>query len=179
MRTEERIIEHAAYGRLLSEICHGLNVLDTAAPSASVDKLYVAGKRAALEEMRRIVRGWVRKIEEKEPKRITVELEFIGEGVEPAGVREPRPGSKPDELKYYEIECSASGRFRYVGLYNGARGVWRPTKKRAIEGGEQHKALIIALHVLHRLNPPIHLQIEPAPLLPDDESPNVVEGITD
>ena len=73
MRTEERIIEHAAYSRLLTEICHELNVLDIT--PASVDKLYVAGKRAELEEMRMIVRGWVKAIEQ--PERITVGLEFI------------------------------------------------------------------------------------------------------
>jgi len=76
MMTEElrRQESVTAYECVLREINHRLNLLDTS-PTSRVE--YMTGKRLALEELHTTVSSWVRKIEDKEPKRIMVELQFI------------------------------------------------------------------------------------------------------
>ena len=56
-----------------------------------------------------------------------------------------------DKLKYYKLETKVDRNdsytdWRYYSLYNGARGTWHSKEEYAIEEGEAHKALIIALH---------------------------------
>lgn len=68
-----------------------------------------------------------------------------------------------DELKYYVIEYDLDNLdnpralhefWRYRSLYNGSRGRWHAVKTLAIEEGEAHRALIIALHMHMRIEPP-------------------------
>ena len=70
------------------------------------------------------------------------------------------------ELKYYKLEqrfCSEDlglthgAEWRYYSLYNGARGAWHHEKEYAIEEGEAHKALIIAILVRGKITSPQQL----------------------
>lgn len=53
-----------------------------------------------------------------------------------------------NKLEFYSLELNrADNRFyRFVSLYNGAKGVWVCGREDAIREGEKHKALILALH---------------------------------
>jgi len=86
MMTEEELGSVIAYECVLREINHRLNVLDTS-PTGRVE--YMTGKRLALEGLQATVSSWVRRIEEKEPKRITMDLVFI-----PVGERLPVVGDR-------------------------------------------------------------------------------------
>jgi hypothetical protein len=52
---------------------------------------------------------------------------------------------------FYTIEKTSpnyygDSRYRFVSNYNGTRGVWHFSKDKAIEDGENHFAIIMALH---------------------------------
>jgi hypothetical protein len=51
-------------------------------------------------------------------------------------------------MKFYTIELEERNeRHRFRSLYNSCIGSWRVHKADAIEDGEKHKALILALHI--------------------------------
>ena len=50
--------------------------------------------------------------------------------------------------KIYRIETSTGAyypRYRFYSLYNGMRGVWSTKKEKAIEEGELHQKIVLAL----------------------------------
>lgn len=54
------------------------------------------------------------------------------------------------ELKFYVIEESeadyyGSHKYRFVSNYNGSRGSWTYNKSLAVQNGEEHKKIILAL----------------------------------